>query len=160
MSVYPSFRPSICSPAWHSSPNWRICFRIYIWILSEYLLRKLKIHWNPTRVARTLREDHYTFWPYLTEFFLEWEMFHTKIVQKLKTLILCSMTFYENSTAFFFLDNVGKYYRAEHATDDNIIRRIRWACWITKATNTHSEYVIIIAFPQQHLLLERALIPR
>ena len=61
---------------------------------------------------------------------------------------------------FFFLDNVGKYYRAEHATDDNIIRRIRWACWITKATNTHSEYVIIIAFPQQHLLLERALIPR
>jgi hypothetical protein len=24
------------------------------------------------------------------------------------------------------------------ATDDNIIRRMRCACWITKATNTHS----------------------
>jgi len=23
------------------------------------------------------------------------------------------------------------------------------ACWITKATNTHSEYLILIAFPRQ-----------
>ena len=29
------------------------------------------------------------------------------------------------------------------ATDGNIIRRMRIACWITKATNTHSEYVFI-----------------
>jgi hypothetical protein len=27
-----------------------------------------------------------------------------------------------------------------------------FACWTTKATNTHSEYVIHIAFPQQQLL--------
>ena len=33
------------------------------------------------------------------------------------------------------------------ATDGNIIRRMRIACWITKATNTHSEYVILIVFP-------------
>jgi hypothetical protein len=38
---------------------------------------------------------------------------------------------------------------ARQATDDNIIRRIRFACWITKATDTHSEYVILIAFPRQ-----------
>ena len=37
-----------------------------------------------------------------------------------------------------FLDNVEKYGTAEQATDDNIIRRMRVACWITKATNTHS----------------------
>jgi len=24
----------------------------------------------------------------------------------------------------------------------NIIRRMRFACWVTEATNTHSEYVI------------------
>ena len=35
------------------------------------------------------------------------------------------------------------------AKDNNIIRRIRFACWITKATNTRLEYVILIAFPQQ-----------
>ena len=32
---------------------------------------------------------------------------------------------------------------ARQATDDNIIRRIRIACWINKATTTHSEYVIL-----------------
>ena len=36
------------------------------------------------------------------------------------------------------------------------IWRMRIACWITKATNTHSEYVIFIVFPLQELLHERA----
>jgi hypothetical protein len=36
------------------------------------------------------------------------------------------------------------------------IRRMRIACWIIKATNTHTEYIILIAFPQQQWLLERA----
>jgi hypothetical protein len=33
---------------------------------------------------------------------------------------------------------------------------MRIACWITKATNTHSEYVILIAFPPQQWLHVRA----
>jgi hypothetical protein len=37
---------------------------------------------------------------------------------------------------------------------------MRFACWITKATDTHSEYVIFIAFPQQQWLRERALMLR
>jgi hypothetical protein len=37
---------------------------------------------------------------------------------------------------------------------------MRMACWITKATNTHSEYVILIAFPLQQWLHERASILR
>ena len=41
--------------------------------------------------------------------------------------------------------------RARQATDDNIIRRIRIACWITKATNTHSEYVILTAFHGKYI---------
>jgi hypothetical protein len=32
---------------------------------------------------------------------------------------------------------------------------MRIACWVTKATNTHSERVILIAFPLQKLLQER-----
>ena len=31
----------------------------------------------------------------------------------------------------------------------NIIRRMRFVFWITKATDTHSECVILIAFPEQ-----------
>jgi hypothetical protein len=33
---------------------------------------------------------------------------------------------------------VEKYGRTRQATDDNIIQRMRFACWITKATDTHS----------------------
>jgi hypothetical protein len=36
------------------------------------------------------------------------------------------------------------------------IWRMRIACWVPKATNTHSQYVILIAFPLQQWLQERA----
>jgi hypothetical protein len=49
-----------------------------------------------------------------------------------------------------------KYSRAGQATDDKTIRRMRIACWIPKATNTHSEYVILIVVPLQQWLHERA----
>jgi hypothetical protein len=51
---------------------------------------------------------------------------------------------------------VEKFGTARHASDDNILRRMRFACWITKATDAHSEYVILIAFLQQEWLRERA----
>jgi hypothetical protein len=35
--------------------------------------------------------------------------------------------------------NVEKYGTAIQAGDDNIIRRMRFACWISKTTDTHSE---------------------
>jgi hypothetical protein len=37
-----------------------------------------------------------------------------------------------------------KYGRAGQATDDNTIRRMRFAFWITKAADTHLEYVILL----------------
>ena len=48
-----------------------------------------------------------------------------------------------------------KYGRARQATDVQY-GRMRSACCITKATNTHSEYVILTAFPLQQWLHERA----
>ena len=51
-------------------------------------------------------------------------------------------------------DTVEKCGRARQATDDNIIRRMRFACWITKV-ETHAQYVILIAFALQNWLLER-----
>jgi hypothetical protein len=38
------------------------------------------------------------------------------------------------------------------ATGDNIKRRMRFACWVTNARSTHSEYVILIPFPRQSWL--------
>ena len=61
---------------------------------------------------------------------------------------------------FFFrkscrlLDNVEKYCRAGRSL--MTIWRTRIACWITKATDIHPEYVILIAFPLQRRFRERA----
>jgi hypothetical protein len=43
---------------------------------------------------------------------------------------------------------------------DNKIRRMRCAFWVTKAADTHPEYVIIRAFPWQQWFRERAAILR
>jgi hypothetical protein len=48
------------------------------------------------------------------------------------------------------------YFGARQATDDNITQRMRFACWINTATDTHSKYVIGIAFPRQQCFRERA----
>ena len=52
-----------------------------------------------------------------------------------------------------------KYGTDRQATDDNIIRRMRFACWIARATHKH-EYVTLIASPLQQWFRERALILR
>ena len=48
-----------------------------------------------------------------------------------------------------------RYGRAGLATDDSIIRRMRVTCCIIKDTDTHPEYVTLIAYQQQQWLRER-----
>jgi len=47
-----------------------------------------------------------------------------------------------------------QYGRAGQATDDNILRRMRFVYLMTNATKTHSAHVIRSAFPQQQWLCE------
>jgi hypothetical protein len=49
-----------------------------------------------------------------------------------------------------------KYGIAGQATDGHIIRRTRFTCCITKATKTHSDYVVLNAFPREQWFRERA----
>ena len=51
---------------------------------------------------------------------------------------------------------MGKCGTARQATDDSIIERMRFACWINKATDEHSEYLILTACPLQQWVHERA----
>jgi len=136
-----------------------------MWIFFENLWRKYKFHENLTRKAVVLPADlctfylqtyvHFTCRPivhlryYLGKFSSEWEMFQTKVVVKLKIHILCSINFFFRKFCLLW-DKVLKYGRARQAPDENIIRRIRYSCWTTEATNTHCEYVILITFPWQH----------
>jgi hypothetical protein len=69
------------------------------------------------------------------------------------------------SSNFFFwkqrhlLVNAEKYSRAGHRPQMTIWR-MRIACWTRKATNTHSEYVMLMALPLQQWLHERVSVLR
>jgi hypothetical protein len=53
------------------------------------------------------------------QFFVEWEMFQTKYLQKIKThFVPHDINFFWKSYRLW--DNVEKYRRAEQATDDNM----------------------------------------
>jgi len=99
--------------------------------------------WREKRVLymRTCED----FWSYLTQFFWEWEMFQTKLVARMKKHILCSVNFFPSKLCCLW-DNVKEYCWAGQATDDNIIWSMRILCWVPKATDKSSEYVILIAF--------------
>jgi len=67
----------------------------------------------------TLHEDQYIYIyiyirTYLAQFFLEWKMFQTNVLEKTKTNILCSVTFFRKSSRFW--DNVKKYCKDGQAT--------------------------------------------
>jgi hypothetical protein len=79
--------------------------------------------------------------------------FYTKSVQKIKTRILCLIIFFPENHAVYEImgKNIVELDR-QHMT----IWRMRIACCIPKATNTHSVYVIFTIFLLQKLLHERA----
>lgn len=67
-----------------------------------------------------------------------------RFVEKIKTRFLASKSFVRKSWRLG--DEVEKYGRAVGTTDDNITRRIHFACCISKATDTNSEYEILTVY--------------
>ena len=59
------------------------------------------------KITDTSHGDRYTFLIYLAHFFLEWEIFQTKNVEKIKTHILCSVIFFSRKS-YRLWDNVEK----------------------------------------------------
>ena len=79
-----------------------------------------------------------------------------KIVQKIRTQILCSTNFFfENRAAYEMWKSTAESDRPQTA-----IWCMRTACWGAKATNNHSEYVILNDFQLQQWLKERASVLR
>ena len=69
-----------------------------------------------------------------------------KILEKIKTRNSCSIIFFFSGKGFVCEIILKNYDRTRQARDDNTIRLMRIALCISKATDTHTEYVIIIAF--------------
>jgi hypothetical protein len=70
---------------------------------------------NNTNIIILHMKTYVNLWQYLAEFLLQWEVFQTKVPEKIKTHILCSITCFRKS--FRLWDNVEKY-GARRATDD------------------------------------------
>ena len=65
------------------------------------LSRKYKVHWNLTRKTSTFYEDLSTVTPVYCSVLLKWEIFQTKVVQKIKTHILYSNFFFPENRAVY-----------------------------------------------------------
>jgi len=76
----------------------------------------------------------------------------TKVVEKIKTHFLYNNLLLPGNRAVY------KMWTNRVLPDrpQMTIERMSFACWVTKITNTHSKYVILIAFPLQQWLNERA----
>jgi hypothetical protein len=107
-----------------------------------------------TQITDIVHEDQYTFLIIFRSVLLIIKMFQRQFVEKLETHILYSITFFFKSCPL--LGKVEKQGRAWKTIDDKRIRRMRILCWVTRATDTRSEYEIHVAFPLQNWLRERA----
>jgi hypothetical protein len=74
------------------------------------------------------------FCSYVAQFFLQWELFQTKVVDKIKTYIFFQKLYFESRT--FYEITWKKYRTAGQATEGNITWRTCIACWMPKVTNT------------------------
>ena len=74
-------------------------------------------------------------------------MFRTKFLETIRTYFMFS-NFFSPPENLAFYEIMCKS-TVELDRPQMTIRRVHIACWIPEATHTHSEYVILIAFPLQ-----------
>jgi hypothetical protein len=83
------------------------------WAFFENLLGKFKFRSNLTRITGTLHEDVFTFMTMSRWLLLRMRNVSNKVVEKIKTHILCSVTFFRKSCRLW--DNVEKCCGAREA---------------------------------------------
>jgi hypothetical protein len=132
MSVCPSVLPSVRVEQLGS--HWTDFREIWYFSIFWKSVKKFKFHWNLTRIAGTLHEDLCTFVIISPWILLRNEKcFGQKLYRKSKHAFYFN-TFSRKSRRLS--DDVEKHGTVRQATDDNIIRRMRIACCITKARHT------------------------
>ena len=121
-----------------------------IWYLNiiRGCVEKIQVSLYMTIITGTLHEDLCVFVMISPWILLRMRKSQTTTVKSIKTHILASIPFFWKSCRYEIM-----WKTPEHD-------RPKTTCWITKATDTHLEYVRLIAFPRHQWLRERALMLR
>ena len=127
---------SICPSTWNNSaPTGQIFIKFDIWVFCENLCRKFKFHQTLTRIRGTSHEaqnilNHKSFISSQNEKYLR-----KKGLEKIKTRILCSITFFFENHAVYEIMCVNI---VQPDRPQMTIWRTRIEWWISEATNTNS----------------------
>jgi hypothetical protein len=110
-----------------------------IWVFFEKSVEKREVRLKSNKNNGSFTWWHiYSYASYLAEFVLAWEMFHTKVVEKIKTYIVRSTIFFPPKIVPLW-DNMEKYCTARQTTDDTMTHALcmldnygyRHALWVS-----------------------------
>jgi hypothetical protein len=133
-------------------PTGWIYMKFDIWVFFENLSRK----WiNLTRVTVTLHDNLCTFMKISCSVLRMRNIWDKSCRENQNTHFMFSNLFSENYAIY-----VEKCGRARQGTDDSVVWCMWFVCWMTKATCTYPECVILIAFPQQQWLCKHTSVLR
>ena len=147
---------SVHLSAWNTSaPTGRICMKFGIWVFFGKSVQKRQVS------LESDEKNGYFTWRSIYSFsvsgsvFLGCKIFHTEVVEKIKTHVVCSVRFF-----FGYLTAYEIICKSILLPDGSQMTIWHCACALLagylKATNTHLDYVILIAFSQRQWLHERA----
>jgi hypothetical protein len=106
---------------------------------------KIQVSLKPDNTNGHLRWRHTHLYKNILLNLLKTRNILDKICREIQKGILCSITFFFIKSCPLW-ENVEKIGRARQATDNSIIWRMHFVYWLTKATDLHSEYVILFFF--------------
>jgi len=134
MSVLPSFNME------QIGSQWKDFHEIWRFGIFRKRVEKLKFYYSLKWITINLHMKTYIHcWSYLAQFFLEWDIFRTWVVEKIKTHFM--FNFFKS---FLLCDNVEKYCTSGHTTDANMAHVL--CIIIPKSTNKHPEYIYIYIY--------------
>jgi hypothetical protein len=117
---------------------------LYLSIFRNFV-KKTEVSLKSDKNNRYFTWRHINLW-YLMELFLECEMFWTNVVEKIKTHILSSVTFFQKSCHLW---DVEKYGRVREATNYDVIWHVHVLCMLDNQGYRHTLWIWNTAFPWQ-----------
>jgi len=133
----------VCPFAWNSSsPTGRVFMKFHIWGFFENLSRKFVSLQSDKHNGCVAWRPIYFFFIFIVHFFLEWEIVQKKCTENQNTYFVFNNLFFfpENRTVYEIMWKNS----VERGRQQMTLWCMRIACWILKATNTHTHSDCII----------------